>query len=348
MRRFLIAAALACLAITARAEQKNVQILTGLSDAELQRNMQLIRSALGVNCDFCHMPNEQGKIDFASDAKKEKETARDMIQMTQKLNREQFGGRAMISCNTCHRGAVNPVALVSLPQAVPQSTPPPARPALPSLADIVKHYTAALGDVARLQSARILHGTREGWDGKPLPMEIEETPEKMHTAVTTPAGRIEQWSNEIAGWSTDAKGVRPLTADQLEMFHQLTAAYEPMLPAAIPQDARVIAKQKIGDRDTILVAARLDEKTRERLYFDETTGLLMRRMVIRDGPIGPIPQQTDYDDYRDVSGTKFPFTVRLSLVDPWTSSTRRYTDVQLGAKVDDSVFTPPAETRPSS
>jgi len=113
-------------------------------------------------------------------------------------------------------------------------------------------------------------------------------------------------------------------------------------------DARVVAQEKVGDHDTYLVLARPDEKTRERLYFDTASGLLVRRTTIKDTPIGPIPQQTDFEDYRDVGGTKYPFTVKISLVDPWSSSTRHYTDVQLGAKLDDAVFTPPAGNQPSS
>ena len=98
----------------------------------------------------------------------------------------------------------------------------------------------------------------------------------------------------------------------------------------------------------IVVAARINETTRQRLYFDTTTGLLVRRVVLTRTSIAEIPQQIDFDDYRDVGGARFPFFGKLSLVDPWVGSTRRYSDVQLGAKVDDSVFNPPAESRLSS
>jgi photosynthetic reaction center cytochrome c subunit len=349
MRRILIAIALLITISTAHAEQKNVQVLTGLSDAELQRYMAAIRASLGVNCDFCHV-RKNNAYDFPNDAKKEKETARDMIQMTEKLNREQFGGRATISCNTCHRGSPNPVALVALPQPLPPHAADerPPRPTLPALDDIVKRYTAAVGDASKLLSAQVLKGTRDNWDGKSSAFTLEESAGKVHITSTTAAGPVEQWVNPVEGWSRDAKGVRRFNSEQIDTVHQLINAYEPVPPSAIPTDARVVTKEKIGDRETYVVVARLDDTTRERLYFDTTSGLLVRRMVIKDTPIGPIPQQTDYEDYRETGGTKYPFTVKISLVDPFLSSTRHYSEVQLGAKLDEEVFTPPAGSQPSS
>ena len=349
MRRIYTAALVLLLASAARAEQKNIQLLTGMTDQEIQRAMNMMRGSLGVHCDYCHVVDDKNGWDFASDAKKEKETSRDMIQLTEKLNREQFAGRSVISCNTCHRGSTHPVSLVALPQTPPPfPTPHPDRPALPALQEIVKRYTAAIGDPTRLQSPRLLRGTREGFDGKPAPLELQEASGKVHVTVTTPNGNVEQGIDATGGWSRDAKGVTRFTAGELEQFRQLAAAYAPLLPAAVPADARVVGKERVGDHDAVIVSARLDEKTRARYYFDTATGLLVRRMIIRETPIGPIPQQTDFDDYRDVGGTKFPFVVRVSLVDPWSSSTRHYTDVQLGSKIDDAVFTPPAETPPSS
>jgi hypothetical protein len=77
------------------------------------------------------------------------------------------------------------------------------------------------------------------------------------------------------------------------------------------------------------------------------SGLLLRRQILTLAPVGEVPQQTDFDDYRDVGRTKFPFFVRVSLMDPWNSATRRYTDVQLGPTVDDKVFSPLPVTPPT-
>jgi hypothetical protein len=158
MRIAIIAAAL-LLAVTARAEQKNVHVLTGLTDAQLIDVMNFMRGSLGVHCDFCHVVQEKSGWDFPNDAKQPKRTARHMIEMVGQINEQNFEAKPVVSCNTCHRGSTRPVSLPSLPQAAPPfPTPLPARPSnLPTRDAIVAKYAAAIGDAARLQLPRALY-----------------------------------------------------------------------------------------------------------------------------------------------------------------------------------------------
>jgi len=68
---------------------------------------------LGVSCNFCHANNKDGHgLDFASDAKPEKEIARQMMRMTLGINKKylkmkhpQLGDAALVvQCTTCHKG----------------------------------------------------------------------------------------------------------------------------------------------------------------------------------------------------------------------------------------------------
>jgi len=341
MRKLLIFA-VALAAFSARAQQKNVQLLTNMSDLQLQRTMNMMRASLGVHCDFCHVIDDKDGWQFDKDDKKEKRTAREMIAMVLKINKEQFGGKTEVSCWTCHRGSTHPASLISLPQpAPPFPTPKPEKPAVPALAEVVKKYTAALGNVARLQRPRILKGTREGFDGKAVPIHVEESGARLHITAETPAGNVEQVINENGGWSKDAQGVHAFPAIGLENFRELASALSPTLPSAIPADASVTGKEVIRNFETVIVAFRAGDQTRHRLHFNTTTGLLMRRVVIRDTPSGALPQQTDFDHWRDVGGTTFPFLIVTSLVDPWVGSIRRYTDVTLDAKIDEAAFAKP-------
>src|ERR1043166_6424300 len=300
-----------------------------MSDAEMQRTMNMMRASLGVHCDFCHVVNKETGWDFASDEKKEKKVAREMISMVLKLNKESFAGRTEVGCNTCHQGPISPQGLVAFPQAAPPfPTARPARPELPPLADIVKKYAAAVGDATKWQN-RTERGTREDSSGKSAPVSVEEAPEKWHVVGQTPFGQTEQVVVGTGGWMKTDKGVQPLKPADVSRFHDLAAAYVPTPPGAIPSDARVVNKEKVGEHETVVVAARVDGK-RERFYFDTASGLLVRRVVIVDSPVGLIPQQSDFDDWRDAGGAKFPFYVRASFVDPWSSATRKYSEVKLG------------------
>ena len=341
MRKAIFAAAL-LLAVTARAEQKNVHILTGLTDNQLVDVMNFMRSSLGVHCDYCHVVKEKTGWDFSDDSKENKRTARKMIEMVAQINEQNFENNPEVSCNTCHRGDQRPIASPILPQPVPPfPTPIRQRPAnLPTRDAVVQKYAAAIGDAKRLNLPRTFKGTRESSDGKSAPFEGQMADGKVHVIGQTPFGPTEQVYVGTAGWIKTDKGTKEMAPAALEGFRVLSAAYEPVKPDSIPADARVVNTEKVGDHDTVIVNAKIDSSRRQRLFFDATSGLLVRRVILTLSPVGEIPQQIDFDDYRDVGGTKFPFYVRVSLVDPWTGATRRYSEVQIGATVDDKVFNP--------
>lgn len=273
MRKVIV---LFVLALSANAEQKNVKLLTGLTDPELQRTMNMIRASMGTHCDYCHVINKEW--DWASDEKPAKRRARKMIQMVMDLNRTSFGGLPIVSCYTCHRGSTKPVNLVELPQVAPPfPTPVHPEPQLLSAKDVVARYAAALGDASKLKLPRVLKGERTNYSGS-VPFELAEEP---------------------------------------------NPAFAVIAPSDIGADAQTVAKAKIGDAEVWVVKSGND-----RLSFDVNSGLLLRRVLLTPRAIGTVPQQTDYDDYRDAGGVKFPFLVRVSTVDPWMSATRRYSSVE--------------------
>jgi hypothetical protein len=51
------------------------------------------------------------------------------------------------------------------------------------------------------------------------------------------------------------------------------------------------------------------------LYFDRQTGLLVRELRYSETPIGRVPTETDFADYRDVDGIKFPFRISYVWLD---------------------------------
>lgn len=68
---------------------KNLKVLPkNISKEEMHKTMEEWEHALGAGCSFCHARNEDTKkMDFASDAKPEKQMAREMYKMTQEINK---------------------------------------------------------------------------------------------------------------------------------------------------------------------------------------------------------------------------------------------------------------------
>lgn len=101
-----------------KAKYTNLRVLPKkITEEELEKIMRHYNTALGVKCSHCHVRNTQtNKMDYASDLKEEKLSARSMMKMTMKLNIKNFGAKKgqynpavmEVSCQTCHRGKTHP------------------------------------------------------------------------------------------------------------------------------------------------------------------------------------------------------------------------------------------------
>lgn len=97
---------------------KNLKILPkNITKDQMDSVMHHFASSLGQKCGFCHEFNQEQKtMDFASDAKQPKATAREMLKMMIKLNKKFFevkdskdlGAKLQVTCFTCHHGEEHP------------------------------------------------------------------------------------------------------------------------------------------------------------------------------------------------------------------------------------------------
>src|SRR5438045_9060193 len=80
-------------------------------------------------------------------------------------------------------------------------------------------------------------------------------------------------------------------------------------------------------------------KSRFKLYFNAKTGLLSRQVRYADTPVGTVPTQVDYSDYREVAGVKMPFHIVIT----WTDgqSDIQLTDVKPNVGIDAARFARP-------
>ncbi len=109
--------------ITAQESQyENLQVLPkDISKERLTGIMKSWTKALGVRCNACHVGEPGAPLstyDFASDEKRDKETARMMVKMTQAINEQHMSKldkgnhkASQVSCATCHHGLAHPRTL---------------------------------------------------------------------------------------------------------------------------------------------------------------------------------------------------------------------------------------------
>ena len=78
-------------------------------------------------------------------------------------------------------------------------------------------------------------------------------------------------------------------------------------------------------------------------YFDTKTGMLVRWVRWNQTPVGPVPTEVSFEDYRDVAGVKMPYSWTVSQT--YMQMTIKLNAIQPNANVDAAVFRQPAPAK---
>jgi len=337
---------------------KNVQLLKGIPVDEFMGTMGFFSASLGLNCTDCHVDESGGNWEKYADDNALKQTARRMIRMVSAINLANFGGRQLVTCNTCHRGNRRPNVMPSL--AVLYGTPPPDEPGdpfeqapgQPPADQVLDKYILAVGGAERLASLTSLAatGTYLGFDdAERSAVEIfAKAPGQRTTIIHTLSGDSTTTYDGRTGWIAAPETERPvpllaLTGQELDGV-KLEA--ELFFPARIKQALskwRVGVPITIGDREAQPVQGTTAAGATATLCFDSESGLLVRLVRFSGSPVGRLVTQIDYADYREVSGVRMPFRWTVT----WLNgrSTIELSDVQPNVAIDAAKFARPAVGR---
>ena len=328
---------------------KNIQALKGLSVDDFMETMGIMTAALQFDCSDCHANAGTDRVDWAADTPR-KRTARRMVLMVQKINMENFAGRQMVTCWTCHRNRDRPLttptmeAIYSMPSLEPDDvlTSPPGSPTPQSILD---KYIAASGGAQKLAglTSFVATGTSVGFGGFGGGGAVEidaKSPDKRATIVIfkTETGRGDQIRtyDGKTGWvrtPLNVVGEYQLAGSDLDGYRfdaqlsfpgqikQILTNLKTGPPTSI-MDLPGPSSQTSLQEDATLQNHSVDvvQGTGSRgllvtLYFDKDTHLLLREIRYGAGPIGRVPTQIDYGNYKDVNGIKLPFRITYAWLD---------------------------------
>jgi photosynthetic reaction center cytochrome c subunit len=358
---------------------KNVQVLKGISVDDFLETMGLMTAALQFDCSDCHVGAGTDKVDWAADTPR-KRRARTMVTMVANINRTNFGGRQLVTCWTCHRNRDKPLTTPTMetiygtPPFEPDDIVTPA-PGVPSAEAILDKYVEAAGGVQRLAglTSFLGKGTSVGFGGFGGGGAVEivaKGPDKRATIIVfkEETGRGDQIRtyDGSAGWvrtplnvlgefqlrGSDLDGARfdaqlsfpgqikqILTNLKTGPPTSITDLGAPSSQTSLQQDVTlgqthvVDVVQGTGPRGLLVT-----------LYFDRQSSLLLRELRFGSSPIGRVPTQIDFADYRDVNGIKLPFRITYAWLNGRDSIVLN--EIQTNVPVDETKFGKPAPLKP--
>jgi photosynthetic reaction center cytochrome c subunit len=337
---------------------KNVQVLKGMTVNEFMETMGFFSASTLLNCADCHTKESSGDWAKYADETPLKKTARRMVTMMRGINQANFSGRQAVTCFTCHRGDERPRAIPDLTEMY--SMPPPPEPdqllkqaeGAPPAESLLDKYIEALGGAQKVGSVTSLIATGV-YEGSPVslmpgdsPLELyAKAPNQRTLILHADAGDATTSYDGRAAWSAAPSVSAPVPVVPLTGTDLDAANVEAMLtfPGRIKQSLtnwRSGFPYTIDGNEVQVVQGTSPGKLPVLLYFDSKSGLLARMVRYKNLAIGRIPIRTDYSDYRDVSGIKMPF--RIKLTDVAGQGTIRMTDVNLNAPIDASKFAKPS------
>ena len=354
---------------------KNIQALKGIPVDDFMETMGIMTSALQFDCADCHENAGTDQVNWAADTPK-KRTARRMVLMVQKINRENFAGVQMVTCWTCHRNRDVPLTtpqmstVYGMPDLIADDVIIQT-PGLPSPESILDKFIEATGGTQRWSGIKSFEakGTSVGFGGFGGGADVEiaaKFPDKRATIILfkTETGRGDQIRtyNGKDGWvrtPLNVVGEYQLQGGELDgarvdaqlsfpgQIKTILTNLKTGAPTSIT-DLPAPASQSSLQKDVVLDqthSVNVVQGTGPRgllvtLYFDRQSGLLLRELRYSNGPIGRVPTQIDYTDYRDVNGVKMPFRITYAWLDGRDSIVLN--DIKANLPIDDAKFGRPA------
>jgi hypothetical protein len=277
--------------------------------------------------------------------------ARLMINMVANINKNNFGGRQAVTCWTCHRNRDKPLVTPVMDTIYGTVTIEPddvivQAEGMPSAESILDKYIQASGGSQLLASLKsfVGKGTSVGFGGFGGGGEVElvaQAPDKRATIilfkeatgrgdqirtydgrtgwVRTPLnvlGEFQLSGGDLDGARLDAQLSFP---GQIKQVLTNLKTGPPTNITDLPAPASQASLQKdvtLGQsHDTDVVQGTGPRGLLVTLYFDRKTGLLSRELRYGNSPIGRVPTQIDFADYREVNGIKLPFRITYAWLD---------------------------------
>jgi len=340
---------------------KNIQVLKGIPVDDFMGTMGVMSAALGYCCSECHTGAGTDTVKWEADTQN-KVTARKMVTMVTTINRDNFAGRQVVTCWTCHRGRDVPVVTPTLDTVYGNANLDPydvftASPGSPSPDTILDKYIQAVGGAQRLASitSYAAKGTSivfAGFGGSDQVEIYAKAPDQRATYIhfSDPAlGNSTRVFDGTAGWIATpltVLGRYALSGGELDGAKLDAQIAFPAQLKTLLTRWRVGAPATIEDRDVDVVQGAGPRGLIATFYFDRQSGLLVRMVRYSNSPIGRVPTQVDYADYRDVGGIKMPFKWTFSWLDGRDAF--ELSDVQLNVPIDAAKFAqPPPPSAPA-
>lgn len=220
---------------------------------------------------------------------------------------------------------------------------------VPTVNGILTKYVNALGGRAAISdlTTRTSSGTLELRVGSEqrqgTAASYAKAPNKYISIISIPNfGEIRRAFDGNIGWVRQSNAApEVMSGQELAQARRRAEFYIAVKLAQLYPNLILKGQEDVNGHPAYLLESDTGGGSFIRMYFDLTSGLLVREDEDNSTPAGRDLFQAYFEDYRDVQGVKYPFTVRQ--IHSNTTFTIHLSEMLVNQPIDDAIFSKPAK-----
>lgn len=213
---------------------------------------------------------------------------------------------------------------------------------LPAVDEILAKHLAAMGGAAvDAVNSRVIKGAVDvvGVSRGGSFETYAQAPNKVLSVIDAhPLGTIKDGFNGRTGWSRTDTGLRTLKGQELTVIQRDADFYGHFKLKSLYSKITLVGMSKIGYREVYVLELRPATGDVERLYLDAQTYLPVRTNATLALGAVSVPVEVYFDDWREVDGIKYPFSVSHSL--PKMTMIFTVKEIKHNVQIEARVFEP--------
>ncbi|HXO30306.1 MAG TPA: hypothetical protein VOA80_23360 [Thermoanaerobaculia bacterium] len=242
-------------------------------------------------------------------------------------------------------------AAALLPPALPAAPKPPSTPAAPTLAEVLARSLAARGGGQKVHAVTTRRevGMLALGAGNEWPFTVEhKRPRSFRMEIELQGAPLVRTFDGAHGWQKQPQGAapEPLAGDDLHNIFNEADFDNALVDTSTKGKAELVGKETVGGHDAYKVRVTLLSGDVFDYGVDAVSYLPIHWEGSRLINGKPVVFESDFTDYRDAGGVKYPFQIESSIKGSAQKQKITFTKIEINAPIDDARFTPASIAAP--
>ena len=205
---------------------------------------------------------------------------------------------------------------------------------------VVEDYIKAIGGADKLKKVNdITYNMSTSMQGMTINMTMKQKRPDKYLMEVSSNGMVlqKQVYDGKRGKMSGMQGEQEITGDDLEGMKEAAQIHGELKYLTPEYKLDLKGIEKVGGVEAYKVVITNPEGDKKTEYFAVDSGLRIKSIESQDTPMGPVTQTSEFGNYKEVNGVKYPYTIKTT-VGPQVLD-MKVESVEVNKGIKDDVFT---------